>query len=388
MDGKITAPTVTALFIENPQVEYQDDDKNDHSIEYVDIAMYPDDPINKPPESLNPFWKQISDNTENLDQLLEDTHIQQTWMTDIRKIIPIFKIVRREGPNEIYQTPNGIDILRHETMFDLGPSKKPADAGDTTNEYDYLEHKALATIASIKAADQVLHPQNFPRPPQNEEPDEEWKQMMQKQYTADTGRKRYRSAPSDNAPQPKRPRQRESSMPPAKASFTPRSARRGRSAEPNAQRNQDRSRSNAPWGRQDQNYSARNPQRHDWKNHNEDPNGKPQWVHYTSEGTASAAYWKGKSKGRGKGKWHPTGHAHNRFNYVNDVGDIAPTKGQGKGKPSPVPTPTQSPTSPIRRPPARYSSIISHISYRPNEAKCPACTVETFISFRRCSDSI
>ena len=51
---------------ENPQFTYQDDDKIDHSIEYVDVAMYPDDAILKRPESLNPFWKQIS-NTDDLD---------------------------------------------------------------------------------------------------------------------------------------------------------------------------------------------------------------------------------------------------------------------------------------------------------------------------------
>ena len=62
VEGKIAAPTVKALITENPQFHYQDDDKVDHSIEYVDVAMYPDDAILKRPESLNPFWKQISNN--------------------------------------------------------------------------------------------------------------------------------------------------------------------------------------------------------------------------------------------------------------------------------------------------------------------------------------
>ena len=78
--------------------------------------MHPDDAVTKSKESLNPFWKQI-DEHDDLDRLLEETDIQQTWTEDYRKKVPIFKIVKQKGTNEIYQTQDGIDEMRMATMF-------------------------------------------------------------------------------------------------------------------------------------------------------------------------------------------------------------------------------------------------------------------------------
>ena len=260
--------------------------------------------------------------------------------------------------------------MQTETEFDF--INKPADAGESLNEYDYLEQKAIATISRIKEKDQRLNPQQLPIIPQNEEPDDEWKQMMLKQHSIEPGRKRFRPPPpSDNVPRPKRQR-REMSMPPPKAGYAPASARhRGRSAEANPKHGgRDRSRSEyqPKSGRAWQaNYDDQTSARRwsPWTNHQQDPNGPRQDVHWSSEGTASEAYNKGRGKGRGK--WQPVrqGHAHNRHNYASDVGDVGP---KAKANPSPVPTPSQSPQP--SAPSSRRPSVESVVSI-PTVARLP-----------------
>ena len=89
-EGTITSPSIAALFSENPDFGFEEDDGSVTTLKYNDIASYPTDVHDKDAEHLNPFWKQLSEHA-NLDELFKETEEIQTWTEEYRKPVPMFK---------------------------------------------------------------------------------------------------------------------------------------------------------------------------------------------------------------------------------------------------------------------------------------------------------